>query len=513
MMQAEEIRPEMNARCKDVTEVLEITMSAATVLLNAFRWSTETLIEQYMNDSKNILKTSGVYNRCLRGSSNTTATTNTAVSQTCYICFEDCNQVFAMPCGHAFCLSCWKAFCVNAVEEGPSCVITTCPDASCAEIVTDDEFALALGTTSPAYMKFKNFQLRTFVESNPLTRWCPGRGCECVAYAIAPAALDFERNAANCEACITKFCFECGEEPHAPASCKAFMKWSEDFQSEKSRRESELKSRARKGNHIKSCPKCSVLIEKNGGCNHMGCTRCGHEFCWICLGDGKKKFCDRNNHALLDAQDITAHMPDGSDIITDMSDGSVVTADISAAWKTTPELDRYLHYYSRYNTHDEEQKAAQNQLQKLETQMIFYSNVRWTDVELLKRVNQQLIECRRVLKYTYVIANNMTFPLDVISTGTQPTQPFTSRSNVSTQQPQLPNTTNDNDTLTVINSMNQTQFQHLQETLERFTKDLSALAETPIHELNRIKTIDQSLVVDLAMQILLNYVDDGMDDQ
>ena len=28
------------------------------------------------------------------------------------------------------------------------------------------------------------------------------------------------------------------------------------------------------------CPKCHVRIEKNGGCSHMSCSRCGHSFCW-----------------------------------------------------------------------------------------------------------------------------------------------------------------------------------------------------------------------------------------
>jgi len=33
------------------------------------------------------------------------------------------------------------------------------------------------------------------------------------------------------------------------------------------------------------CPQCSIPIKKMGGCDHMTCRNCAHEFCWTCKQD------------------------------------------------------------------------------------------------------------------------------------------------------------------------------------------------------------------------------------
>ena len=35
--------------------------------------------------------------------------------------------------------------------------------------------------------------------------------------------------------------------------------------------------------NVKRCPTCHAGIEKNAGCNHMTCTHCGQNFCWLCM--------------------------------------------------------------------------------------------------------------------------------------------------------------------------------------------------------------------------------------
>jgi hypothetical protein len=68
------------------------------------------------------------------------------------------------------------------------------------------------------------------------------------------------------------YCFICLEKPHGNSPCQ----------------ENLLKSSMAeysKNNLIKRCPKCNIITEKVTGCNHITCTKCNYQWCWLCNGE------------------------------------------------------------------------------------------------------------------------------------------------------------------------------------------------------------------------------------
>jgi hypothetical protein len=70
------------------------------------------------------------------------------------------------------------------------------------------------------------------------------------------------------------------------------------------------------------------------------------------------------------------------------------------------ELDRYLHYYNRYQAHESSLKIANKQrtaaLLKMRDMQSQQSDA-WIDVQYVRDAVEEVIECRRVLKYSYVV--------------------------------------------------------------------------------------------------------------
>ena len=72
----------------------------------------------------------------------------------------------------------------------------------------------------------------------------------------------------------------------APLACAAAERWEQ--LTEKQRGGEGVTSNPQNIGWImdntKPCPNCKAPIEKNGGCNHMHCTTCSHDFDWCAAG-------------------------------------------------------------------------------------------------------------------------------------------------------------------------------------------------------------------------------------
>ena len=69
----------------------------------------------------------------------------------------------------------------------------------------------------------------------------------------------------NCE-CGETLCSKCGNQWHSPVKCELIKKWKIKC-SDDSETMNWLNA------NTKECPKCKAAIEKNGGCNHMTCSK------------------------------------------------------------------------------------------------------------------------------------------------------------------------------------------------------------------------------------------------
>ena len=73
-------------------------------------------------------------------------------------------------------------------------------------------------------------------------------------------------------------------------------------------------------------------------------------------------------------------------------------------------LERYLHYYHRYINHENSKKLESELRDKSLSQMMSMNlnpELSSRNVKIVDEATENLIECRRVLKYTYVAAFHM----------------------------------------------------------------------------------------------------------
>jgi ariadne-1 len=161
---------------------------------------------------------------------------------------------------------CFGGYLENLVSDGPSCVHMTCPQYKCPLVITAGSIAeLCLPEVYEKYMKYLT---RNFIDGSAYMHWCPAASCEYVAIGTNIETI-------TCK-CSMVYCTRCGGESHQPCSCDTVQKWVIKNTSESENANWLLVN-------TKPCPACNRRIEKNQGCNHMTCSICKHEFCWLCM--------------------------------------------------------------------------------------------------------------------------------------------------------------------------------------------------------------------------------------
>ncbi|KAM7174752.1 ankyrin repeat and IBR domain-containing protein 1 isoform 4-T7 [Macrochelys suwanniensis] len=374
-------------------DMLQAPLFTAEALLRAHDWDREKLLEAWMSNPENCCQRSGVqmptpppsgYNAWdTLPSPRTPRTTRSSVTSPdeislspgdietilCDICM--CNiSIFEdpvdMPCGHEFCRSCWEAFLNLKIQEGEAHNIF-CPAYDCFQLVPVEIIESVVSREMDK--RYLLFDIKAFVENNPAIKWCPIRACERAVRLTRQGSntagsdtLNFPLLRAPAVDCGKGhlFCWECLGEAHEPCDCQTWKNWLQKI--------SEMKPEELVGvseayedaanclwllTNSKPCANCKSPIQKNEGCNHMQCAK------------AEKKH------------------------------------------RRYQELDRFMHYYTRFKNHELsyqlEQRLLKTAKEKMEQLSRALSGTEGgcPDTTFIEDAVQELLKTRRILKCSY----------------------------------------------------------------------------------------------------------------
>ncbi|GJU79446.1 zinc finger, C6HC-type containing protein [Tanacetum coccineum] len=356
-----------------ITSVLSVSNDYACMLLLKYNWRVTTIYEAWFGDEVKVrvglLDVDLDLNFPPKGKKKVG----------CGICFQSVRftDTANCGCGHVFCRVCWTSYVKTAINDGPRCMTLKCPEPSCHVAVSPGMVNVLV--EGKEKRKYDMFWFRSYVESNnKKIKWCPSPGCD---YAVEFDDNFEEDYNVTCD-CKYAFCWKCMEDAHSPLDCETVRKWM-------------FQNKDESGNitwilaYTKPCPSCRKPIEKNHGCMHMTYAQpCGHEFCWLCLAPytGNSSHFDSTCNAYR-------------------REGGEVSNSEQRRESARETLQRHAHYYERWDANEKSRKRALLDFNKIETEYLkkLSSNYNMPEKKLQFVTDAwlQIVECRRVLKWTY----------------------------------------------------------------------------------------------------------------
>ncbi|ELP90034.1 protein ariadne-1, putative [Entamoeba invadens IP1] len=250
--------------CVREADNLCIDEGNASVLLKNSDWSGDKLESKYFDNIEKVCKDSGVV----------IETPPPPKDESCSICYEE-GKMLSLGCGHYFCSNCWNERISTLLKTSGSNVIDSlCMQHGCTCRI--NYVLVKKACNEETYKRFMYFICKDFISHRKSYVFCPVDTCgRAIHY------FDTSRHEVQivCK-CGQRFCFQCGREMHKPVSCEQFMQWN-DLVSNDS------ESMKFVNTISKPCFHCGLYTERVDGCNHMTCSRCKGEWCWMCRGDWK----------------------------------------------------------------------------------------------------------------------------------------------------------------------------------------------------------------------------------
>lgn len=197
----------------------------------------------------------------------------------CTVCMGEMpvSEMDSLPCGHWICMGCWTGEVSARAASKAELLTATCP--VCSHPITDRLFMKALAPVPQLLERWERWSLDDYTMDDFTARSCPQDGCAYVCKYPKGVARDVICPMGHC------FCFACGLEGHAPATCEDAEAWRTLMASDG------MNAKWIRAN-CRPCPRCGMMLEKNQGCMHMVCGKhahggsiakghgCGLSFCW-----------------------------------------------------------------------------------------------------------------------------------------------------------------------------------------------------------------------------------------
>ncbi|KJH52225.1 IBR domain protein, partial [Dictyocaulus viviparus] len=378
----------LNESVASLVDKAKISPTLARMLLHANEWDVNKVSFLLSTDETETLKASGILppgaTISSRGSSDLSY---------CAVCAEgSILDMRSLACGHTFCAVCWRHYIEAKICEGIASWLE-CMEPSC-NLLCPSDFVLRILDKPHFRARYERFVFRDYVSSHPQLKFCVGKDCQ----------LWRDENLRN---------IVCGVDYHAPTSCDTIKQWllkcADDSETANYISKAGLDSLrtmvvydfliSKVVPTLRIVPNVILVSRKMAVVTICNVPSASIIFVGCVSAIGKLMGVNTTNAA--DTRFVLEVL-----LSDDCKENPSVAAEANHV-KARRALEKYLHYYERFENHSKslrlEQQFRDKIQKKIESKVNDHDGT-WIDWQYLHNAALLLTKCRYTLQYTYPFA-------------------------------------------------------------------------------------------------------------